>query len=188
MDGGPGEGQAFELSCQNVLERLLVQRQVRHKSLQAMVLLLKLSETADLSNTQTSKLLLPPIEGLLRYAHLRTISAIGTPLAAGRSTKAIWFSVHRFLMIRSSFPECAKLTSEMDQDLGSRTGWSRNDIALGPDQRGEVRGSICQKPDKFPALSTPPARQALPDGPESAGLSSSTSLPPREQSNMIPAS
>ena len=65
----------------HLLEKAIVQREVRHEALQPCVLLLQALEPLRLIDSSPAVLLLPPIVGLLGDAQLATRADHGKPFA-----------------------------------------------------------------------------------------------------------
>jgi len=64
----PSRPQSF--FSQNVLEHLFVQGQVGYQLLEPTVFILEYLQSSKLGNAHAGKLPLPPVESVLRYAHL----------------------------------------------------------------------------------------------------------------------
>jgi hypothetical protein len=66
----PAPGQASEIFPDHLLERCLIQGELRHQPEQPGVLFCKLPGLTDLGGHQSPKLLLPAVKGLLANPHL----------------------------------------------------------------------------------------------------------------------
>jgi hypothetical protein len=106
-------GQASQLSADDVLKHLPVQRQVCDQLLQLAVLILKLLQPPHLSGQQPVELLLPIVIGCLADPSFRQMSATGTPSLPCFRINAFWASENfeAFITLRSSQPgnRCGKL-------------------------------------------------------------------------------
>ena len=80
---------ASELFCQDVLEDVLVQAQVRDQLLELAVLVLELLQPPQLADAEPAVHLLPAVERLLRNPIRRITSATGVPVSACFNAKAI---------------------------------------------------------------------------------------------------
>jgi len=97
--------EALQLFCDNLLQDMPIETEVRDQALQFAVLLAKLAQLPQLAQTQTGILPLPQIKALLADACLRQISTTVAPDSASRSTRRISSSpCPRFPISRFSFP------------------------------------------------------------------------------------
>jgi hypothetical protein len=91
-----------------------------------MVLFLELSETADLSNTRAGKLLVPPIEGLLRHAHLPDNLGEGlTPGSLAKCEGDLSFG-ESLLHVLVLLPPWTNLTKEPSLEIDHEARGSNN--------------------------------------------------------------
>ena len=88
--------------CENLLEDLFVERQVRHQVFEATDLVLELPDPPYLGGPHPAEATLPEIERLLAHAIFRQTSVAGTPDSTCLSAYAICSSENRDFRIAAS--------------------------------------------------------------------------------------
>lgn len=117
--------QAPELFCQNVLQDMLVQAQVRNQLFQLPVLVLELLHLPQLADAKPAVHFLSAVEGLLRYPH--PADHVGNRCARLRLLQCkrnLLFCVPRFLHVPAPCPQASKGRKTLAQN--------------GPKNRGDV--------------------------------------------------
>ena len=94
---------ASELFCDDFLQDVLVERQIRYEPLESRILGLELPKLAQLRDTQARVLILPDVKGRLGNSSPRQTSETGVPASAWRKTYAICSCVNLDFFIASLF-------------------------------------------------------------------------------------